>query len=53
MVTPEIVGHIDPAGLPGSETNGRAGYRELDRLAVDFRLVRSMTTTNQGTLLHS
>jgi hypothetical protein len=27
MVTPELVGHIDPVGLSGSKTNGKPGNR--------------------------
>jgi len=53
MVTPEVVGYIDPAGMVGRR---RTGSPEIDSpiaLAVDLRLVRSMTTANLRTLLDS
>jgi hypothetical protein len=53
MVTPEVVGHIDPAGLSGLKTNGKPGIDSPIALAVDLCLVRSMTTANQRTLLES
>jgi hypothetical protein len=32
MVTPEVVGHIDPVGLSGLKTNGKPGNRRAGLL---------------------
>jgi hypothetical protein len=53
MVTPEIVGHIDPAGWSGAQTNQKPEIDSPITLAVDLCLVRSMTTANLRALLDS
>jgi hypothetical protein len=53
MVTPEVVGHVDPAALSALETNGEFDIASLIAAVADLSLVRSMTTVKQRTLLHS
>src|SRR5258708_22126786 len=36
MVTPQVMGHIDPAGWSGSKTNGKPGNRRPDRPGCRF-----------------